>query len=91
MGSWAGCTGSREGMAGPLGRGPGLWREGRSGKVRGGETGKVACSCSGLLCSCPRDVGSGEFLKIIPIVEMWVLCVLREQEVWVLKEKSCKT
>lgn len=49
MGSWAGCTGSREGMAGPLGRGPGLWREGRSGKVRGGETGKVLAPA--LVCS----------------------------------------
>lgn len=49
MGSWAGCTGSREGMAGPLGRGPGLGREGRSGKVRGGETGKVLAPA--LVCS----------------------------------------
>lgn len=51
MGSWAGCAASREGMAGPVGRGPGLGREGRSGKVRGreGETGKVLACC--LLCS----------------------------------------
>ena len=48
MGSWAGCAESREGMAGPLGRGPGLGREGRSGKVRGreGETGNVFVACS---------------------------------------------
>lgn len=43
-----------------------------------------------LLPALPRDVGSGEFLKNVPIVEIRVFCVLMEQEVWVWKEKSCK-
>lgn len=72
MGSWAWGAESREGMAGPLGRGPGLGREGRSGKVRGREGRQGRC----LLPALPRDVGSGEFLKIAPIVEMCVFCVL---------------